>query len=555
MALIESAVDFQFYNAQLEKLNINADDIVKHYLDLGWKLGLDPNTNFSTLSYLDDHIDVKDSGMNPLVHYMKHGINEIRKTTISTYFVTEKRSKLTSFLDKLKLSDKKIEFLLNHNCYNVIYQKSDTFFFYSGNKVYLLSDACESDVGAISWDSPSKNVSSMNKILSFEGMNLYEATRSLYSTGSLRLAEKKINYKGHGVLYITNAQNKMDPSRIYRCELKAQALAKIEVDATVLSESELVKLIQENRDALPKELSKYSKVIIQRCPLTSSMKRLMDISRVLSIEVIYEVDDLIFKPWLMNDLASVKSGRIRKNDPDFYLSLDNRLKCMLHCSRVITSTSMLKREISSLGMDAFVLKNSVEDQLFSIGHLNCFVTSNPKEKLKLLYMSGSITHYADARILINDLKNLFGHFPNDFELTLLGDINEEDWGDLLKCNNVEYIPKVPRERMFDYVSECDISLVPLEKTKFNICKSSLKYIESSALGLVTISSPLYEFKKDVFSSAGKVVNRKKSFYDFILDYSNDRDMLLKDKRIAYFSCKEHYSESSNLIDFVSWLQQ
>lgn len=48
----------------------------KHYLDIGWKDGLDPSLYFSTLTYLDINSDVK--GINPLLHYEKFGVFENR---------------------------------------------------------------------------------------------------------------------------------------------------------------------------------------------------------------------------------------------------------------------------------------------------------------------------------------------------------------------------------------------------------------------------------------------------------------------------------------------
>ena len=49
-----------------------------HYLTLGYKLGNDPSADFSTKLYIDKYPDVRDSGLNPLIHYLTHGQYEKR---------------------------------------------------------------------------------------------------------------------------------------------------------------------------------------------------------------------------------------------------------------------------------------------------------------------------------------------------------------------------------------------------------------------------------------------------------------------------------------------
>lgn len=45
----------------------------------GWRIrGRDPSTQFSTSKYLAANADVKAAGLDPLVHYERHGIQEGR---------------------------------------------------------------------------------------------------------------------------------------------------------------------------------------------------------------------------------------------------------------------------------------------------------------------------------------------------------------------------------------------------------------------------------------------------------------------------------------------
>ena len=52
---------------------------VDHYLNIGYARGFNPGPDFSTNDYYEVNPDVKDYGMNPLVHYELYGRNEKRK--------------------------------------------------------------------------------------------------------------------------------------------------------------------------------------------------------------------------------------------------------------------------------------------------------------------------------------------------------------------------------------------------------------------------------------------------------------------------------------------
>ena len=64
----------------------------QHYIQVGWKKGYDPSPYFSTKKYLENNPDVKESGICPLLHYMKDGKRENRKRKDGTiWFCWESR--------------------------------------------------------------------------------------------------------------------------------------------------------------------------------------------------------------------------------------------------------------------------------------------------------------------------------------------------------------------------------------------------------------------------------------------------------------------------------
>ena len=84
---------------------------LEHYLEQGWKCGFDPSGNFSTSCYLSSYSDVKKAGCNPLLHYIKYGINE--KRIITKHQVFPKFSLIMPTFNRIDRIGSSIESVLN----------------------------------------------------------------------------------------------------------------------------------------------------------------------------------------------------------------------------------------------------------------------------------------------------------------------------------------------------------------------------------------------------------------------------------------------------------
>ncbi|WP_068306477.1 glycosyltransferase [Pararhodobacter sp. CCB-MM2] len=79
---LQAAFDAPFYRQQSPELASLADAaLLQHYLDKGWKAGLDPSAEFSTDFYLQTNPDVRAAGVSPLMHYLSSGRAEGRLPT------------------------------------------------------------------------------------------------------------------------------------------------------------------------------------------------------------------------------------------------------------------------------------------------------------------------------------------------------------------------------------------------------------------------------------------------------------------------------------------
>ena len=70
--------DKDYVTSQLKMLGLQVKDPLDFFISFGAELELSPSEKFDTKSYLAMNPDVKDSGINPLLHYIKHGKAEGR---------------------------------------------------------------------------------------------------------------------------------------------------------------------------------------------------------------------------------------------------------------------------------------------------------------------------------------------------------------------------------------------------------------------------------------------------------------------------------------------
>ncbi|TYC93270.1 glycosyltransferase [Novosphingobium sp. BW1] len=80
IALCLPYFDLEFYRNASGNDEHNMHEALAHYLLAGWREGLDPSEAFSTLGYLGLYPDVAEAQMNPLLHYVLHGVHENRRT-------------------------------------------------------------------------------------------------------------------------------------------------------------------------------------------------------------------------------------------------------------------------------------------------------------------------------------------------------------------------------------------------------------------------------------------------------------------------------------------
>ena len=83
--------DVDFYKSQIESNETDSlkslGDVIHHYCTSGYYQGLDPSNLFDTNNYFSKYPDIKESGLNPMVHFFKFGIHENRYSMDDIHFM------------------------------------------------------------------------------------------------------------------------------------------------------------------------------------------------------------------------------------------------------------------------------------------------------------------------------------------------------------------------------------------------------------------------------------------------------------------------------------
>lgn len=195
-------------------------------------------------------------------------------------------------------------------------------------------------------------------------------------------------------------------------------------------------------------------------------------ARKLGKPVVYDLDDLL------TELPEDHPGY-----PAYRGARAPMLAAMVEADTVICSTSGIAEYVQDYNPNTIVLPNYLNDQLWKLRQLEESGKPTTDQPVILGYL-GSPSHAPDLAIIQPILTRLLDRFGTQLILRL--------WGikpppELATRANVEWwdLGLVSYQAFAAYFSrqECDAFIAPLQDNLFNRCKSSLKFLEYSALGI------------------------------------------------------------------------
>ncbi|MDI6874894.1 MAG: glycosyltransferase [Actinomycetota bacterium] len=172
---------------------------------------------------------------------------------------------------------------------------------------------------------------------------------------------------------------------------------------------------------------------------------------------------------------------------------DGKARALEECARaadgVTVSTPELAELFTPLNPNTFPLPNCID-----LGD----PAWNPRPEKEagrvVVGWAGSPTHLEDFRPLVPVLEALCRRYPQ-VKVAVGGPKEVFALLDQVPEEQKEYLPPVPFEEYPGMLARFDVGLVPLADNSFNRCKSDLKGLEYSALGIPFVASPLPAYRR------------------------------------------------------------
>lgn len=172
---------------------------------------------------------------------------------------------------------------------------------------------------------------------------------------------------------------------------------------------------------------------------------------------------------------------------DFADSLPALMHALLSADVLTVTTPELKQALSPFNPNIWVLPNYLDKELWQFRQP---VLRPMDAQVRILFM-GTPTHAPDLEGIAEALRNTARRYGGRVRFVFFGARPPEGLADLAQ---VDYQPV----QSFDYRQfqqefrqlEADIALAPLQDNLFNRCKSAIKFMEYSALGLPGVYAAL-----------------------------------------------------------------
>ncbi|UCD42029.1 MAG: glycosyltransferase [Chloroflexota bacterium] len=206
-------------------------------------------------------------------------------------------------------------------------------------------------------------------------------------------------------------------------------------------------------------------------------KQVISEARYYGKPVLYDLDDLL-----------VEMPGEHSHAGDYMGELLAMLHAILNADMVTASSNSLVEYLSELNPNTRLVKNYLNDDLWQIKTSR--VGDREDRKVLIGYMGGQ-THQADLTLVEDILLRICENAEEEVRLRFWGvqpppKLMESPFTEWIDINQEEYAAFAE----FFSQQDCDIFIAPLRDNEFNRAKSSLKFLEYSALGIPGVYSKL-----------------------------------------------------------------
>lgn len=225
-------------------------------------------------------------------------------------------------------------------------------------------------------------------------------------------------------------------------------------------------------------------------------------ARELNIPVVYDVDDYMFNPSLVDQgqvdairYLQIDKAEIRK----FYADIRSAIR---QADFAIAPTLYLSGKLDDITKTTHLVPNTYSADVYTLSRFCAFQKQfSSNGSFRIGYLGGSVTHQKDFSFSAAALAKILHAFQH-VRLVLYRDANSQrpfldlnEFPELLKYEHqIEMRDSVKIEDLPLEISRLDLNIAPLELNDYCHSKSELKYFEAAICGVPTIASPTETYK-------------------------------------------------------------
>lgn len=272
-------------------------------------------------------------------------------------------------------------------------------------------------------------------------------------------------------------------------------------------------------------LSSFSIVVNFRGGYNDRSGPLFDLIKELGIPLVYDVDDLVFDPTVVDQIDVYR--RMDRKDQQQYLGGMRQIsRALTSAQYVTTSTTFLATYLEQYtGMNAWVIPFGVNDRQISIADATEPLTGGPRF---IGYLSGTKTHQNDFAEAAEALAQILTEY-DDVYLKLIGYLDTEKLLPGLE-HKIYRLDFMSWEDLLVESKALYMNLAPFEMDSlFCQAKSQLKFVETALCGVPTIASPVPSFAESIDNGVtGFLAANPQEWYEamrFLLDDQETRDRI------------------------------
>ena len=285
-------------------------------------------------------------------------------------------------------------------------------------------------------------------------------------------------------------------------------------------------------DKLTLDKVKYFRgFVFYRCPILPVIEEFIKVAKENNKTCFYDIDDLVF------DLEHTKMIKfldtMSKEERDLYNDGVIRMgKTLDLCEYGIASTTRLQKEMGKHLKEVYVNRNVASEEMVKYSEIALNEVKKDSDKIIIGYLSGSITHNDDFKLIMPTIIKLLKKYDNVY-LQIVGLLDLPDEMQEVK-DKVLTSPFIDWKELPKLIRSIDINLAPLEDTIFNEAKSENKWTEAALVKIPTVASNVGAFKDAIENGkTGLLCNDERDWEESLINLIENKEEREKIATNAY----------------------